>query len=104
MLLNAYLCDRFKMRGPFIIFNGLLAIVGLAMTAFLETAAARYAGIFIGVSSVNANVPAILSYQHNNIVGQTKRAVGSAFLVGAGSMGGLIATNIFRQQDYPGYR
>ena len=41
------------------------------------------------------------SYQANNIVSQSKRAVGSAVFVGWGGIGGIIASLIYRQQDYP---
>lgn len=104
MLTCAYLCDRFHVRGPCIIFNGVLAAIGIALTAFLEKPGVRYFGVFLGIAAVSANVTTILSYQHNNITGHTKRAVASAMLIGAGAVGGIIATNIFRQQDYPTYR
>lgn len=104
MLFTACLCDKFHVRGPFIIFNCFIAVIGLCLTAFLESAAGRYVGVFLGIAAVSSNVPAILSYQHNNIVGQAKRAIGSAFLIGSGAVGGIIATNIFREQDYPQYR
>jgi hypothetical protein len=32
-----------------------------------------------------------------------KRAVGTAILVGGGGCGGIIAANVFRQQDAPKY-
>jgi hypothetical protein len=41
---------------------------------------------------------------HNNIVGQSKRALASALLIGGGACGGIVASNIFRQADAPGYR
>ncbi|KAK5311130.1 hypothetical protein LTR93_011822 [Exophiala xenobiotica] len=91
-------------RGPLIIRNGLLATLGVCLTAFLTGPAGRYVGVFIGIAACNANVTAILSYQHNNIVGQTKRAAGSALLITGGAIGAIIATNIFRQQDHPNYR
>ena len=37
------------------------------------------------------------------LVGQMKRAVGTAVLVGGGGCGGVIAANVFRQQDAPKY-
>jgi hypothetical protein len=36
-------------------------------------------------------------------VGQMKRAVGTAILVRGGGCGGVIAANVFRQQDAPKY-
>lgn len=40
---------------------------------------------------------------HNNIVGQMKRSIASALLIGGGAIGGIAASNIFRQQDAPRY-
>lgn len=39
----------------------------------------------------------------NLLVGQMKRAVGTAIMVGGGGCGGVIAANAFRQQDAPQY-
>ncbi|PGH11013.1 hypothetical protein AJ80_07289 [Polytolypa hystricis UAMH7299] len=104
MSIIAYLGDRYQTRGPLIIFNCVITIVGVAMMGFLTQSRDRYAGVFLGVAAANTNVPSILSYMHNNVVGQTKRAVVSALLIGGGAIGGIAATLIFRQQDAPGYR
>jgi len=73
------------------------------MMAFLSLPPNRYAGVFLGVAGASSNVPSILSYMHNNIVGQMKRSVASALLIGGGACGGIAAANIFRQQDAPQY-
>ncbi|KAK7179385.1 major facilitator superfamily transporter [Paraphaeosphaeria sporulosa] len=103
MFSTAYVADRFRMRGAIIILNCATAVVGVCMMAFLDNADARYAGVFLGVAGANSNVPSILSYMHNNIVGQMKRSVASALLIGGGACGGIAAANIFRQQDAPAY-
>lgn len=43
-------------------------------------------------------------WHSNNIRGQWKRAFTSATLIGGGSIGGIIASTVFRAQDAPGYR
>ena len=91
------------MRGAIIIFYCAWCIIGVCMMAYLTNARARYAGVFLGVSGAIANVPSLLSYMHNNIVGQMKRSVASALLIGGGACGGIAASNIFRQQDAPKY-
>jgi hypothetical protein len=88
---TAWVADRYRMRGAIIVFNCAWAVVGVCMMAFLSNARARYAGVFLGVSGANANVPSILSYMHNNIVGQMKRSVASALLIGGGACGGIAA-------------
>jgi hypothetical protein len=45
----------------------------------------------------------VLTYQANNIRGQWKRALCSATLIGAGGIGGIIGSTVFRNQDKPGY-
>jgi len=107
MFATAYIADRFRKRGLILILNCTLAIVGVALMAFARSSpATRYAGIFLGVMGANrlvtslrdlyllnldSNVPSILSYMHNNIVGQMKRSVASALLIGGGAIGGIIS-------------
>lgn len=104
MFFTAWLADRYRIRGAVLIFNCLAAILGVGMMGFaISNPAARYAGVFLGVCGANSNVPTILSYMHNNIVGQMKRSVASALIIGGGAIGGIVASNIFRQQDAPRY-
>lgn len=103
MFTTAYIADRTHKRGLVIIFNCLFALIGVAMMAFLTRPRDRYAGVFLGVAAINSNIPTLLSYMHNNIVGQSKRALASALLIGGGACGGITASNIFRQQDGPDY-
>jgi hypothetical protein len=63
----------------------------------------RYFGVFIATIACNANVPCVLTYQANNIRGQWKRALCSATLVGAGGIGGIVGSTVFRDQDKPAY-
>ena len=44
----------------------------------------------------------ILTY--DTVRGQWKRALASATLVGAGGIGGIVGTTVFRQEDKPEYR
>jgi hypothetical protein len=100
---TAWVADHYRKRGLIIIFNCVWAVIGVCLMAYVSNARVRYAGVFLGVSGANANVPSILSYMHNNIVGQTKRSIASALLIGGGACGGIAASNIFRQQDAPKY-
>jgi hypothetical protein len=98
MFRTAWVADRNKKRGVIIIFNCAWAIIGVCLMAYVQNPRTRYAGVFLGVSGASANVPSLLSYLHNNIVGQTKR---SALLIKGGACGGIVAPNIFRHQDAP---
>lgn len=98
-----YLGDKYHVRGPIIIFNMILCLVGLPLMGFHKSAAVRYFGVFLTTAGANSNVPATMSYQANNIRGQWKRAFCSATLVGMGGVGGIAGGLVFREQDKPHY-
>jgi hypothetical protein len=117
----AYLGDKYHIRAPFILINGVLLLIGkprvspipgphnneligLPLLGFAKNNGVRYFGAFIAAIGCNANVPCVLTYQANNIRGQWKRALCSATLVGAGGIGGIIGSTVFRDQDKPGYK
>lgn len=99
----AVLGDKYHTRGPIVVFNAVLALIGLPLLGYTTNNGVRYFGVFLATISANANVPAILTYQANNIRGQWKRALCSATLVGAGGIGGIIGSTVFREQDAPKY-
>jgi hypothetical protein len=45
-----------------------------------------------------------MAYQSNNIRGHWKRAFTSASMIGAGGIGGVAGSLVFREQDSPHYR
>ncbi|KIW11866.1 hypothetical protein PV08_09139 [Exophiala spinifera] len=104
MIACGWFGDRFRMRGPILVFNALICFVGLPIMGFVQSSGVRYFGVFLTTAGVNANIPAAMAYQANNIRGQWKRAFASASLVGAGGIGGIAGSLIFRSQDAPHYR
>ena len=103
MTVSAYLGDRFHMRGPILIANSLIALVGLPIMGFASSNGARYFGVFLVTAGTNANIPTALAYQANNVRGQWKRALTSALFVAFGGIGGISGGTIFRPQDKPRY-
>lgn len=99
----AWYGDKHHLRGPIIILNAILGLIGLPLLGFATNPGARYFGVFLATTSCNANIPSILSFQANNIRGQWKRAFASATLVGAGGIGGIVGSTVFRSEDKPGY-
>jgi hypothetical protein len=67
MFVAAAVGDKLKVRGPILVFQACCIILGVSMMAFIHQPAARYVGVFLGVGAINANIPTIYSYQHNNI-------------------------------------
>ncbi|KAE9366459.1 phthalate transporter [Stipitochalara longipes BDJ] len=104
MYTEAHYADKLHLRGPVVVFNAILGLIGLPLLGFSSNNGVRYFGVFLATICANANVPAVLTYQANNIRGQWKRAFCSATLVGFGGIGGIIGSTVFRDQDSPGYR
>jgi len=102
-LLASKLADRLNKRGPFIAFQAGLALIGLLMTAYSKNNNVRYLGGFFGYAGAHSNIPTVLSYQSNNIRGQSKRAFGSAICVGMGGIGGILASTTYLQSEFPNY-
>ncbi|TPX18235.1 uncharacterized protein E0L32_002744 [Thyridium curvatum] len=103
MYATAWAGDRYRVRGPVILFNMLLCIIGLPIVGYHTNPGVRYFGVFLVTAGANSNVPAAMSYQANNIRGQWKRAFCSATLVGLGGVGGIAGSLVFRSQDNPKY-
>lgn len=103
MFAQAWLSDRYRLRGPFIALNAVVAIVGLSLMAFHSSNGVRYFGTFLVIAGASGNTPPVLAYQANNIRGHWKRAFCSATLVGAGGIGGIAGALVFRSQDLPRY-
>jgi hypothetical protein len=103
MYVQAIYADKFRNRCSSIIMNATLCLIGLPILGFSTNNGARYFGVFLATIGANANIPAIMTYQANNIRGQWKRALCSATLVGFGGIGGIIGSTVFREVDKPGY-
>jgi hypothetical protein len=104
MFVQAIYADKVRNRASSVIINALCCLIGLPILGFSHNNGARYFGVFLATIGASANIPAILTYQANNIRGQWKRALCSATLVGFGGIGGIIGSTVFRQVDAPNYR
>lgn len=104
MFASAWVGDKYRVRGILVAVNAILCLIGLPILGFHTNNAVRYFGVFLATAGANANVPAVMAYQANNVRGQWTRALSSATLVGFGGIGGIISSLAFRSQDAPGYR
>ncbi|KAF9451528.1 MFS general substrate transporter [Macrolepiota fuliginosa MF-IS2] len=103
VLLSSWLSDKYKHRSGFIIFNTLVCIVGLCLTAFAKQNAVRYFGAFLTNIGNAGAAPGILAYSSNNVVSHSKRTVQSAVTVMLSGLAGIVATTVFRTKDAPRY-
>lgn len=99
MFASAWIGDRWRFRGPLIVFNMLLCLIGLPIMGWAKSNGVRYFGVFLVTAGANCNVPTVMSFQANNLRGQWKRAFCSATLVGFGGIGGIAGSLVFREQD-----
>jgi sugar phosphate permease len=63
MWVSGWAGDKYHLRGPIIVFNMLLCIIGLPIVGWSTHNATRYFGIFLVTAGANANVPAGKSSQ-----------------------------------------
>jgi hypothetical protein len=91
MYAEGWLGDKYRIRGPIIVYNVFQTIVGLCLLGWNAVSGVHYFGVFLVTSGCNANVPAVLAWQANNIRGQWKRAFCSASLI---SFGGISLSEI----------
>ncbi|EGR46420.1 uncharacterized protein TRIREDRAFT_5000 [Trichoderma reesei QM6a] len=99
MFCGACVGDRFRLRGPVVMVNSALCLVGIPVMGWAPTAGVRYLGVFLVIAGASSNVPAVMAMQANNVRGQWKRAFGSAALVGFGGLGGIAGSLVFREED-----
>ncbi|KAK5073426.1 hypothetical protein LTR70_010250 [Exophiala xenobiotica] len=57
MFAFAWYGDKWHMRSPFILANGVLALIGLPLMGFVDNVGARYFGVFLATTAANANIP-----------------------------------------------
>ncbi|KAJ7287182.1 major facilitator superfamily domain-containing protein [Mycena rebaudengoi] len=102
-LFFAWLADKYRHRAGFIAIQALISITGLCLTAFSKHNNVRYFGIFLLNAGSSGCIPGILAYSANNVVGSSKRSVSSALTVAFGGVGGIIASTVYREKDFPRY-
>lgn len=101
VILSSLVSDRFRMRGPTIVFNSACLIAGIAMLGFARHNTVRYIGTFLATGAYVSNWAAISAYWANNVVGQWKRAFVAALVTACNGAGGIAGSFIFRQAEAP---
>ena len=104
-MLVAWASDRMRHRFFFTLIPTAIGIAGFAVllsgTRNLE---ARYAALFLVTSGCYSAMPVIVCWFTMNLGGHHRRSVGSAWQIGFGNIGGIIATFSFLQSDAPSYK
>lgn len=103
MCIQAWLAGKIHSRGFIVIYNTLQAVVGICILAWVTIPGVQYFGIFLLAGGTHSNLPAIITWQTNNIRGKWKQSFCSASIIGSGGVGGIAGSLVFRSQDAPRY-
>jgi predicted MFS family arabinose efflux permease len=88
----AFASDKVRHRFAFVVFAIIVAIVGFAILITVhDNKDLQYGALFLVTSGSYTAMPLIVCFFNMNLGGHTRRAVGSAWQVGFGNIGGIIA-------------
>ncbi|KAF2490958.1 MFS general substrate transporter [Lophium mytilinum] len=103
-MIIAYVSDKTRHRFLFAIFPICVCITGFAiLLAVHDKKHVQYAALFLVAMGAYAAMPVIVCFFNMNLGGHHRRAVGSAWQVGFGNIGGIIAVYAFLKKDAPKY-
>ncbi|KAM3461821.1 hypothetical protein MY5147_000351 [Beauveria neobassiana] len=98
----AYVSDRIRHRLAFALATISIAIAGFAILLGVhDNTSVQYAALFLVASGAYTAMPIIVCWFNMNLGGHHRRAIGSAWQVGFGNLGGIIAVYVFLQRDSP---
>ncbi|KAL2181969.1 major facilitator superfamily domain-containing protein [Thermothelomyces heterothallicus CBS 202.75] len=104
-MIVAILSDWAKHRFLFIIGSICIAISGFAVLLSVhDNLQVQYAALFLTCMGTYSAMPIIVCWFNMNLGGHHRRAIGSAWQIGFGNIGGIIATYSFVKGDAPFYR
>jgi MFS family permease len=103
VLLSSYLADKYRTRGPVIVFNAVCLIAGFVMLGFPSQVTVRYIGTYLATGAYISNWAALNAYQANNITGQWKRATIAAAVAACNALGGIAGSYLVRRKEAPRY-
>ena len=101
-LIVAFFSDQLKHRFLFTLIPIAMAITGFAILLTVHTRPhLEYAALFLVTMGTYSALPVIVCWFNLNLGGHHRRAVGTAWQVGFGNIGGIIATYAFLAKDAP---
>ncbi|KUI64793.1 hypothetical protein VM1G_00713 [Cytospora mali] len=104
-MLVAVASDFARHRFLFAVVPTCIAIAGFAVLLTVHGRTdVEYAALFLVCLGTYSAMPVVVCWFNMNLGGHHRRAVGSAWQVGFGNIGGIIATYSFLSKDAPYYR
>ncbi|TBU38440.1 MFS general substrate transporter [Dichomitus squalens] len=103
-MLSATLSDWLRMRFAFVLATTAVSLTGFVILLVVhDNTHLQYAALFLAAMGTYAAMPIIVCWFNTNLGGHHRRAVGTAFQVGFGNIGGIIAVFAFLAKDAPKY-
>ncbi|WPH01891.1 Hypothetical protein R9X50_00474500 [Acrodontium crateriforme] len=104
-MLMATLSDWRKHRFAFALISICVSITGFSiLIAVHNHKHLQYAALFLVTMGTYTAMPIVVCWFNMNLGGHHRRSVGSAWQVGFGNIGGIIAVFAFQKHDAPRYR
>lgn len=104
-MLVAFASDRARHRFLFALVPIFVSISGFAvLLAVHDHVGVEYAALFLVCMGTYSAMPVVVCWFNMNLGGHHRRAIGSAWQVGFGNIGGIVATYSFLSKDAPLYK
>ncbi|XHG00934.1 hypothetical protein AWENTII_004343 [Aspergillus wentii] len=105
-LIVAYISDLIRHRYAMAVFCAAVSIVGYSIlfSVHEDNVNVRYGALFMAIAGAAILMPVEICWNTMNLGGHRRRAIGSAWQVGIGNVGGIIGSYAFRKQDAPKYQ
>ncbi|OSX60459.1 hypothetical protein POSPLADRAFT_1171562 [Postia placenta MAD-698-R-SB12] len=103
-MLVAVFSDHVRHRFVFVLVPTAIALAGFAiLVAVHDNKHLQYAALFLSAMGTYTAMPMMVCWFNTNLAGHQRRAVGTAWQVGFGNIGGIIAVYAFLAEDAPKY-
>jgi dipeptide/tripeptide permease len=101
----AYLADRMRHRYGFTMLGVCITTVGYILLLLQHNVptGVRYFSLFLLVTGGYITQPVLLAWLSNTMGGHYKRSISSAFQIGFGNLGGIVASNVYLTHEAPLY-
>ncbi|KAF2223603.1 major facilitator superfamily domain-containing protein [Elsinoe ampelina] len=101
-MLMAYLSDKIRHRFAFTMIGTAIGLVGFGiLVSVTNYRSLQYGSLFLVTMGTYSTMPIIVCWFNMNLGGHHRRSVGSAWQIGFGNIGGIIAVYAFLQKDAP---
>ncbi|KAM0747407.1 MFS general substrate transporter [Meredithblackwellia eburnea MCA 4105] len=103
VIVSSIWSDKKKSRFFIVYIDLLLCLVGFVINITPTPMGVKYFGLILAAMGAYGGLPAVVTFNANNLAGQVKRGVGMAIQIGIGNFGGIVASNVYLSRESPHY-